>query len=137
VGTGVGVATPADEEVILTSWGPNGPGDAEEDAAAIELDRRSDTGEDDATDIGPTSAAEGAAEEETTIELEEAVGIIFEVIGVMDELDPASAAETASVAVVDTTGSDRTSAAETGETEVSSVEGVPVVTVSEDTTELD
>jgi hypothetical protein len=137
----VGVATIVDEEVILTSWGSNGPEYADEDATAIELDERFDTGEDDATDVDPTIAAESVAEG-TTIE---AVVIRFEVIGAMDELDLTSAAETgvgavveaigASVAVVDTTGSDRT-----GGTEVRSVEVDPVVTapaVSEDTAELD
>ncbi|KIM90190.1 hypothetical protein PILCRDRAFT_811914, partial [Piloderma croceum F 1598] len=100
---GVGVAMPVDEEVMLTSWGPNGPGDAEDDAATIELDGRFDTGGNGATDVGPTAAAEGVAEG-TTIELEEAVGIIFEITGVMGELNPASAAETGAGAVVEATG---------------------------------
>ena len=147
---GVGVAMPVDEEVILTSWGPNGPGDAEEDADTIELDGTFDIRGNDVTDVDPIAAAESVAEG-TTIELEEAVGILFEVTRVMDELDPTSAAETSagavveamgeSVAIVDTTESDRTSAAETDETEVGSVKRVLVVIVllaiSEDTTEFD
>jgi hypothetical protein len=147
---GVGVAMPVDEEAILTSWGPNGPGDAEEDAATIELDGTFDIRGNGVTDVDPIAAAESVAEG-TTIELEEAVGILFEVTRVMDELDPTSAAETCagavveamgeSVAVVDTTESDRTSAAETDETEVGSVKRVLVVIVllaiSEDTTEFD